>query len=422
MVNTNNSVKIGGIRDRFGFLSHTTALCGVLAAVSAVTAVPVVSGLALYLTLRDVLDSPKELDQFERALPPEEIDYSQTEGYVSGRLRKRSRKLRPMFNRISGFSKMAGLKQTPALHVLRAPVPEVLIKDDPAFADLIREVKALDTSSESKEEEAKLIDIQKRIGLRGSLMLTFGERANAFAFKNKRNHITLTEKLMKYKDLNPREVDAILAHEIAHLAAGHSKKSRVLSHVAKLANWTARINEYLIYLASVKNAGIALFSYTVARMSADSYALSKGLDLKQNPAHILEYQKRKDNTRDYLMAGIGLVLMAPELTIAVGIKRITAYATKWITSSDSRAHEFQADRIAARLTNDPEAMSSALGKLKEHFMLTNPVQPSARVNDDIGKDTPDDWKSRLEDWINDMGHSHPSFKRRQARLATMTPR
>ena len=114
------------------------------------------------------------------------------------------------------------------------------------------------------------------------------------------------------KRLEPQELEAVLAHELSHVAHGDAAVMTVASFIGVLAGLVARVGLKLIYFGG----------------------RARGL------WHIL-------------VAALGVMALAVA----------TWFVSLLLTRSLSRYREFAADRSAAQLTGNPSALASALSKV-----------------------------------------------------------
>lgn len=134
---------------------------------------------------------------------------------------------------------------------------------------------------------------------------------NAFAVGRRRaSAIALTDGLLAR--LGPRELAAVLAHEVAHIAHGDLK-------VMNLADYVSRLTGLF-----------ALFGQALLIVLLPAWLLGLG-----EPPWL----------------GLLLLLAAPQLALLAQLGL-------------SRVREFDADLAAARLTGDPQALASALARIE----------------------------------------------------------
>lgn len=135
---------------------------------------------------------------------------------------------------------------------------------------------------------------------------------NAFAVgrSKKATHLCVTRGLVRR--LDPTELEAVLAHELSHVAHGDAAVMTVASFIGVLAGLVARVGLKLMYFGG----------------------RARGL------WHLLA-------------AALGIMILAGA----------TWFASLLLTRSLSRYREFAADRSAAELTGNPAALAAALAKV-----------------------------------------------------------
>lgn len=135
---------------------------------------------------------------------------------------------------------------------------------------------------------------------------------NAFAVGNRRQSaIALSDGLLAR--LTPRELAAVLAHEIAHIAHGDLKVMNLADYVSRLTGVFALVGQVLVLI------------YLPGWLFGGAELPWLGLMILAFSPHLA------------LLAQLGL----------------------------SRVREFDADLAAARLTGDPRALASALAKIEQ---------------------------------------------------------
>lgn len=135
---------------------------------------------------------------------------------------------------------------------------------------------------------------------------------NAFAVGSRRQSaIALTDGLLAR--LTPRELAAVLAHEVAHIANGDLKVMSLADYVSRLTSVFALVGQVLILLYL--------------------------------PGWLF-------GTAELPWLGLMILAFSPHLALLVQLGL-------------SRVREFDADLAAARLTGDPRALASALAKIEQ---------------------------------------------------------
>jgi heat shock protein HtpX len=135
---------------------------------------------------------------------------------------------------------------------------------------------------------------------------------NAFAAGRKRKGVVLCVTRGMLDRLDDQELEAVLAHELSHVAHGDAVVMTVASFIGVLAGLTARLG-----------------------------------------ARMLFYAGRMRNLWQFLVVALAVTLLATA-TWLVSVLLIRAL---------SRYREFAADHAAAQLTGNPAALSSALVKV-----------------------------------------------------------
>ena len=222
----------------------------------------------------------------------------------------------------------------------------------------MRIVKDVPQPLTTGELRDKVFGMAGRLGVRLSQIFVLpagkGQIANAYAAKN--TIVMFTDYLLEH--LSKREVDAVAAHELAHLRYKHPTK-RVMAFFAGMFS--------PFYFKSVASllAGLLLLPF--------EFLPSRGMD----PTRMLGVWRglhafEQFSQRDFVLVMVGL-------TIFFFI---------------SRHFENVADATAVHVTGDPEALITALLRI-------------SRLNF-----TPIQWGKLTESWL-----THPSLARRAQRIA-----
>lgn len=169
---------------------------------------------------------------------------------------------------------------------------------------------------------------------------------NAFATGTRRDgHIVFTREL--YERLDRDELEAVLGHEMAHLY--------YYDNLVSMAS--VRVEQFLRGLAAV----VAWLTVTIMRSARRA---SRGRETRRQA----RWRTRVEQfTASAIIGSVGALVMIPRNAL-------------------SRYREFVADKTAARLTDDPEAMISALETLEAnaeqqdsgHLYPINPVDTTLR--------------------------------------------
>jgi heat shock protein HtpX len=193
---------------------------------------------------------------------------------------------------------------------------------------------------------------------------------NAFSMADRGNNavIGVTEGLLS--KLTRQQLEAVVAHEMAHVASGDSMQTTV---------------------------GCALFGIYAAMAAAAKIGLRSG-----------RYVRRSGKGT----GGILLLLMLVYLTLGV-----TQFFYRLIRFALSRERETRADAIAVRLTRDPVSLSEALykvasgwrgiGYIKRDLAALFIVNPAVDARDE------------REGWLANLQSTHPPVRKRLEMLTAM---
>ena len=172
---------------------------------------------------------------------------------------------------------------------------------------------------------------------------------NAFATGSKQEaSIALTDGLLR--SLSPRELAGVLAHEIAHIASEDLRVMGLADSVSRFTSLLALMGQIAILLSL--------------------------------PALLV-------GAAEVYWPGLLLLAASPQLALLAQLGL-------------SRVREFDADRLAAELTGDPQGLASALAKIER-------VSRSWRAW--LG------WGNPEPSWLR----THPATQERIARLLTLAP-
>ncbi len=183
---------------------------------------------------------------------------------------------------------------------------------------------------------------------------------NAFATGRDPEHAIVCATRGLIEILEPREIEAVMAHEMAHVG-----------------NYDIKINL----------AAFAL-SVMISFLSQIFYRVSFGSSRRRN----------KDNGGIIMLIGLISVILAP---IIASIIRMAL----------SRNREFLADAIAALTTRDPESLASALSKISQNatpLRNQNPSMAGMYINNPI-----------KADFFGKIFSTHPPVEERIKRLREM---
>ena len=144
-------------------------------------------------------------------------------------------------------------------------------------------------------------------------------------------------------DVSDDELDAVLAHELAHVA---NRDATVMTLASVLPALTSDRHAPLASVGTPATRRAAVAGVLVALYAVGAVATGRGLF---DPGYALEFL-------------LGLVVVVVVGGIALGVfATLSAVAARRL----SRYREFAADRGAARLTGDPAALAGALERLAE---------------------------------------------------------
>ena len=253
-------------------------------------------------------------------------------------------------------------------------------------------------------------------GLREFLRDKFNQNANAFAFSHSQDNIVLNAPIVE--QLNPRELKGVVGHEIGHIAASHSAKLQMLGCLSSPAQLLTSLNLIVTAFSAWKNAGYYFLGTAIGGAAAG--VVCHMLDLSEKDQKDVPKIKTLRNVfSNAAITGLGIVGGAPDLVAAIGLNAATQLSLKLINRRYSRCAEFQADKIAARLTGDPQGLSEGLNRIgKLHQSPT--LDPYEIVAPERKKDR--GFLCKLFAPLGDLTKTHPSVDRRCARLEKMEQR
>ena len=259
------------------------------------------------------------------------------------------------------------------------------------------------------------VDGEKRTlkdALRVMLRDKFNQTANAFAFKNTHGNVVLNAPIVE--SLSARELRNVVGHEMGHLAAQHTAKREGMAWLSTPAKLLTTLNTLVTAFSSFKNAGYYFLGGAIGDFATGFVASRLGWSA-EDPKDVPKIKGLKSAFNTAAIAGLGAIGGAPDLVLAVGLNLATHTAIDLIGKSYSRRNEFQADRVAAQLTGDPQGMKSALKTIGELHKKRDPFgfiveEPKGGI------------LTMLFDKIHDLQKSHPSVERRYARLDKMQQR
>ena len=242
---------------------------------------------------------------------------------------------------------------------------------------------------------------------RNALRKELNTKANAFAFKHD-DHGSVVVNTPIAEELDENELHGVVAHEVGHIAAGHHIKRDIAGYISSPAVLLTNLNHLVTALSSFKNFGLVWAGMMIGKAAGDFAEKQIGWR-SYEPEEQEKIKNIKSVVRNVATIGLGALFGAPELMLAVGLNYLTTKAVSLSQKQYSRRKEFQADRIAAELTGDPEALSDGLHKITNHYKTyTNDFKPRE-----------DGILTRIFERINDIGKTHPNVYRRAEKLENM---
>lgn len=200
---------------------------------------------------------------------------------------------------------------------------------------------------------------------------------NAYAAGVSENQYTIAVTRGLMNELTRDELEAVLAHELAHI----QHRDVRLMMVA-----TVFVGIFSLALEIILNA------FNTDRMPTPSFKMSSG--------------GSSSNGKGGKNAGGAILLALALIVIALIILALVKFLGFLTQMAISRTREFMADAQAAVLTQNPEAMISALQKISRNSEM---------------RETPDDLRAMFIDnpmsSFGDAFSTHPSIRRRIQRLA-----
>jgi len=299
-------------------------------------------------------EQPNDERIYERQKSKEEILYDKVEGWVEK------------------YARQLGLSKT----------PQILIMGD---GDSVRR-----ESRRSKKYMGK------------TFLDVFNKHANAFAFTHEKSNVVLTAPLVE--NLNEKELQGVVAHEVGHIAAGHSRHRNLMSYIHIPVRMMTGLNQLFTVVTSIKNIGLYIGASAIGGSVGAAYGILGGLD-PDNKAHKAKVELISYYTQQAALAGLATVFAAPEVLVAQGIHFFTKESFDLVSKRQSRCNEFQADRLGATVTENPEAMCDALHKIRQSHLKSapdfknKPEAPRTVLSDVFGH-------------IQDIKKTHPNINRR----------
>ena len=212
----------------------------------------------------------------------------------------------------------------------------------------------------------------------------------SIAFSHQKQRVIYTQRLIDILDRD--EQGAVTAHELVHLKAKHVRKWEAVSIVNHTAGLAMTLNMGLVMLSSYQNLGIAagVVVSAIAGMFATDHLTSKPFQNNQSKINM-------GGASTLIAAGLGLSYAFNNFAMAgaLGAAFLVKNAGTLINRNLSRQNEYQADRIAGQVIENPEVMADALKKL-DHTL--------------------DQRQSFLTKAFQAVYHTHPPTEKRMKRL------
>lgn len=332
--------------------------------------------------------------------------------------------LRQSFQDAINAEKTGNLKGKNVTHLVPSPNnPDLFVPEkshDPRFLNNVRSwISDFSGCLDLKDEPHLLVmpptpkklrrkkggDESLKVTLRNFLRTTFNEKANAFAFTHHHGNVVLNNPIVNA--LDEREIKGVVAHEMAHLGAGHTMRSKLLAMVSTPAKILTSLNSLITTFSSVKNIGLVLMAGAGAKYATGKIAAYRGWD-EDDDKDKAKMKSLKKCLGNIGIFGLGLVFQAPDLLLAQAINLGTKASLFLLEKRNSRCNEFQADRVAGQLTGEPDALASGLQKIR--IMHAKPNAPAVGSKDML---------STIFSSVRDYDKTHPHIDRRCARLHDM---
>lgn len=395
-------LRVNTLKDHCNFLFHFGLTAGVAtAAVVALGCPPILGAIAVTATagihfalnpkvgraFQEAIDEEKKSRVSERAVVDFDALLRDHRRNVRIRLEDYIRPPVPRFNPriqdwVEGFAQKLGMQETPNLLVM-------------------------DNTSEGSPHGNKGL----KGALREFLRTQFNQTANAFAFRHTYGNVVLTGPIVE--ELNARELKGVVGHEMGHLAAHHTTKRQTMAMLSTPAKILTSLNYLVTAYSSWRTAGLSLAASAAGAIAAGFVAKKLGWS-EEDKADKPKIQNLRSAFSSAAVMGAGIAFAAPDLALAAGINYAVNNTLTLIGKRYSRRIEFQADRIAADLTGDPQGLGRGLEKIMElHKRKLH------------GNDNSPDKDKKLTGVfgrLNDLGETHPNTERRCARLAQMDQR
>jgi|GEM_PF-5878937 Zn-dependent protease with chaperone function len=257
-----------------------------------------------------------------------------------------SRKLPVQMRR---FAKALGIKQTPPLHIL-----EKYAAHEFYARNILCENAITDTVRKEKLEDFNLIRSFSRKYDDASMLLAAGVQ----------NPVVIMTEAAE-QTLSAREKRSFCAHELAHIASNHASQNVTLEIIKDLAVKIAGLNFVVVALSNHPNQAV-IGASTLTQMIALGYMMRHHAFDPNDPL------KARPFTIGCVIMDVGALLATsyfthkPSVFVAGAATAVVMLGTDLIQKSHKRFKEFRADHIAAQVSRDPEALSSALVKTEDY--------------------------------------------------------
>ena len=212
--------------------------------------------------------------------------------------------------------------------------------------------------------------------------------------------------------LNLNKVCAIIAHELAHLAAKHQEQmlpSLFLKNIIAFQGLACIILAACANLSGAIALGIGLASYPVT-----GFILARHLYLRiRHEDNFKRIYKVSDSIGTAIFVTIAAATNAPEVILGWAVANAAILTSKLTHARLSRRHELQADRVGAESTQDPATIAAAL---RDYEAINRKEAPQTFEDSDYRQGP---LISRLYKRVESLFSTHPHIERRCARLEKM---
>jgi len=223
--------------------------------------------------------------------------------------------------------------------------------------------------TDDTERRKRLKDLNKR-----KLDGKFGDQLHASTLGAYFYGMLISKELLKVLKTK-KEVIAVVAHELGHRKAGHTKISRDLTLISEATDKIGTAN----YLMTLGNTASGIASFAVGHLAKGGtkclMSIWYGIPYK-DIKHFPELETKANWIKDGTIIASSVVIGRPEIILAWGAAKATSAISKAFLANEDRHRELQADRLGADVTNDPGAMCDALQsseKYEKAFMKANGI-------------------------------------------------